>query len=227
MYAERLSDLMSNSFSSLINDDYPDSFTFTLASPTKILEKYGRSSPQFLCSVFLVDSAVGKIVSSLSSLYPSRSLVEIILLGSHSSSRVTIDTRALSDQLNRLLPKQTDITSYYPNLYIDSDNNDLNNICRVLSIELEQSGVDVYCPSYSDSSLLSTNELLTVHTQATASASNTTTIRIANYQITLWTSVGLVLTTLAIVYSLAFMSFKKDTLLYSTFNPNWEERKRK
>jgi hypothetical protein len=28
-------------------------------------------------------------------------------------------------------------------------------------------------------------------------------------------------------YSLGWMQFKRDTLLYSTFNPNWEDRKRK
>jgi len=122
-----------------------------------------------------------------------------------------------------------ELTKYYPNIYIDTTNADLTDICRVLSIELGYSGVDVYCPSFSDaSSLLAPTELLTMHTMATTSSTNsTTTIRIANYQITLWLSIALVLTLLAAIYSLAFMSFKKDTLLYSTFNPNWEERKRR
>jgi len=235
MYADKLSGMISSSLSSLVNDDYPDSFTFTLASPTKILEKYGRSSSEFLCSLYLVDAAVGKIVSQMSSLYPGRSVVEIVLLGSHPSSRLSIDTRTVSSQLNRLLPRQTDVTHYYPNLYVDSDNtnsngvNDISTICRVLAIEMEQSGVDVFCPSYSDSSLLSTTEFLSLHPLATTTTTttNSTTIRIANYQITLWISITLVLTVLAAVYSLAFMNFKKDTLLYSAFNPNWEERKRK
>jgi len=235
MYAEKLNSLISSSFSSLVNDDYPDSYTFTLASLTKILEKYGRSSPEFLSSLYLVDAAVGKIVSQMSSLYPERAVIEIVLLGSHPSSRVPLDIRTVSNQLNRLLPQQSDLTHYYPNLYVDSDsnnnnnnnnNNDVSNICHILSIEMEQSGVEVFCPSYSESSLLATSELLGVHTMATTSY-NSSTIRIANYQITLWISITLVLTVLAVIYSLAFMSFKKDTLLYSTFNPNWEERKRK
>ena len=50
---------------------------------------------------------------------------------------------------------------------------------------------------------------------------------IQRYQISLWVSIGLVLIALSAVYSLAFMEFKKDTILYSSFNPNWEERKRR
>ena len=50
---------------------------------------------------------------------------------------------------------------------------------------------------------------------------------IQRYQIALWVSIGLVVIALAAAYSLAFMDFKKDTILYSSFNPNWEERKRR
>ena len=50
---------------------------------------------------------------------------------------------------------------------------------------------------------------------------------IQRYQIALWTSILLVVIALAAAYSLAFMEFKKDTILYSSFNPNWEERKRR
>ena len=50
---------------------------------------------------------------------------------------------------------------------------------------------------------------------------------IQRYQIALWISVLLVVIVLSAVYSLAFMDFKKDTILYSSFNPNWEERKRR
>jgi hypothetical protein len=50
---------------------------------------------------------------------------------------------------------------------------------------------------------------------------------IQRYQIALWISVLLVVIALSAVYSLAFMDFKKDTILYSSFNPNWEERKRR
>jgi type IV secretory pathway VirB3-like protein len=48
---------------------------------------------------------------------------------------------------------------------------------------------------------------------------------IQRYQIALWVSVALVLTIAAAVYSLAYMSFKKDSMLYSSFNPRWEDKK--
>jgi hypothetical protein len=50
---------------------------------------------------------------------------------------------------------------------------------------------------------------------------------IARYQIVLWFSIAFALVLLFSTYALAFMSFKKDTLLYSTFNPNWEDRKKR
>jgi hypothetical protein len=39
---------------------------------------------------------------------------------------------------------------------------------------------------------------------------------IQRYQISLWVSIGLVVIALSAVYSLAFMEFKKDTILYSS-----------
>ena len=50
---------------------------------------------------------------------------------------------------------------------------------------------------------------------------------IQRYQIVLWFSILISLVAIAAVYQLAFMSFKKDTMLYSSFNPNWEDRKRR
>jgi hypothetical protein len=54
-----------------------------------------------------------------------------------------------------------------------------------------------------------------------------TTVNVFRYQIVLWLSILLALAVIFAAYALAFMTFKKDTLLYSTFNPNWEDRKRK
>jgi len=162
-----------------------------------MLEKYGRSSPQFIASLYLVDAAVGKIVSSMSSLYSDRLVSEIVLLGSHPSYLTSYDTRTVFAQLSRLLPREDNgaLSTHYPNLYIDSSSTDLQDVCRVLSIELQRSGVDVFCPSYFDRSLLVTSELYKTRTLATTSTTtNSTTVNIALYQITLWISIVLVLT---------------------------------
>jgi hypothetical protein len=50
---------------------------------------------------------------------------------------------------------------------------------------------------------------------------------IQRYQIVLWFSIMIALVAIGAVYTLAFMPFKKDTMLYSSFNPNWEDRKRR
>jgi hypothetical protein len=46
------------------------------------------------------------------------------------------------------------------------------------------------------------------------------------YQIVLWFSIVIAFVAVAAVYQLAFMSFRKDTMLYSSFNPNWEGKRR-
>lgn len=48
----------------------------------------------------------------------------------------------------------------------------------------------------------------------------------SRYHIVLWLSLGGVMALVWATYALAFMPFKKDADLYSTFNPNWEHRKR-
>lgn len=50
---------------------------------------------------------------------------------------------------------------------------------------------------------------------------------VQRYQIVLWFSILFAFILFGAVYTLATMSFKKDTMLYSSFNPNWEERKRR
>jgi len=47
---------------------------------------------------------------------------------------------------------------------------------------------------------------------------------VAKYQIVLWISLLMFFLTVYTVYSMAYMNFKKDTIIYSTFNPNWENR---
>ena len=50
---------------------------------------------------------------------------------------------------------------------------------------------------------------------------------IAIYQIVLWTSILLVLVVAGVVYGLLGMENKRDSMLYSRFNPNWADRKRR
>jgi hypothetical protein len=49
---------------------------------------------------------------------------------------------------------------------------------------------------------------------------------IQRYQIVLWFSIVAAFVLIAAVYQLALMAFKKDTMLYSSFNPNWEGKRR-
>jgi len=61
----------------------------------------------------------------------------------------------------------------------------------------------------------------------TTTNSTVTSADIQSYQIILWMSLIMAFAVYWAAYAIGFMSFKKDTLLYSTFNPGWEDRKRR
>jgi len=208
-------------------------YIISFASLTPLIEKYGRSSAEFIGAIYLLDHSIPKILLSFNNLYSGRMVTEIILLGAHPSVRQSVDTRSIFSHLNRLLPNKRDITLYYPSLYINTESSRLDDICHVLSIELHHYDFQVYCPAVADSNtyantMLLATDLSNVRLQGyTNYSSNNDTMTVQHYQLRMWISILMVLFTLAAVYSLAFMTFKKDTLLYSTFNPNWEDRSRR
>jgi hypothetical protein len=68
----------------------------------------------------------------------------------------------------------------------------------------------------------STAVLMQLSAAATVgNSTNPTDKEIQIYQICLWTGAALVAVLALAVYSLAYMNNRKDTMLYSKFNPNW------
>lgn len=90
-------------------------------------------------------------------------------------------------------------------------------------VELAFMGVSPPVLSHNSRRLLSQNG---TDTYGTVTKANVTPGEVDRFHIVLWLSVLISLALLAALYNLAFMSFKKDELLYGTFNPGWEHRKR-
>jgi len=228
MYIESLPTVLSSShtLAALVDDDTPDLISITLTGLTGLIDAHGRSSPQVVAAMYLMDLALPTLLTKLNMVYGGRAVSEVILLGSHPSFGPAIDTRELMATINRLLPAQ-DAKTFFPSLYVDtSSTTSLLEVCQILSVELDNAGFNVYCPQSQQT--LSPTALLEMHTASIPAVIPIVVVTsVFRYQIVLWLCILLALWVLGAAYSLAFMSFKKDSLLYSTFNPSWEDRKRK
>jgi len=225
MYVESLPRaLRSSRLAALIADDTPDMLSITLTGLTGLIETHGRSSHQVVAAMHLVDVALPTLLTKLNLVYGGRAVSEVVLLGSHPSFTEAVDRRDLMATINRLLPAQ-DAKTYYPAMYVDSTSAApaLLEVCQVLKVELDNAGFNVYCPQ----SQPTVSPTVFFETQANAVPVVIAVASVFRYQIALWLCIILALWVFGAAYSLAFMSFKKDSLLYSTFNPNWEDRKRK
>jgi hypothetical protein len=209
----------------LTRDAHPDLFAFSFSSIAPLLEKYGRHSEQFQAALLSLDANIIQTHSRIHQLYNQGATGQIVLLGSHPSLRSAHDSRSVIAQVARLLPGQN--TQSFPALHVEATPSSLVDICDVLSLNLQTSGYSVYCPEAAHVRSLSFTEL-SMSLSAGAVANSTTVGTVVHYQIVLWISLVLFFVIVYVVYSTAYMSFKKDSLLFGSFNPHWEEsRKRK
>jgi len=232
--------LKSPNVKTLVEDDFPDFYSISFTSVNSLTEKYGRHSVEVIGALYLFDKTVKIIHDHFSKLYPHRLLSEMVLLGSHPSSLSVNnpDKRPLFSILNRLLPSQNFFDSgLFPSLYIRGTTEKLDeNYCEILNLQLkeEEIGFEVYClptrPTvhFLEQSIpVSFAEKSTMNSYVDEEDDDEVTVTDADvrkYQIVLWISLLMFFITLFTVYKMAFMTFKKDTLIYSTFNPNWENR---
>jgi len=171
----------------------------------------------------LLDAAVPQLASGLNSLYGGRAVVTVVLMGSHASFIDAADPRDALATVNRLLPSP-DVLNYYPSMYIESGSTAIQDICNVLAVELDAVHFQAYCPRQQIHPQAMFQLMATATTNTTT---NTTVVNVFRYQIVLWLSIVLALAAIGAAYALAFMTFKRDPLLYGSFNPQWEDRKRK
>jgi len=206
----------------LIHDDFPDFFAISFKSIDSLVEKYGRHSTRVIGALYVLDRSIPLLFDRFSQLYPNRLLSEIVLLGSHPNTLSVENSQG--KELISLFNRKEVFAGLFPSLYIP------RGIDKTFSSELERIGFELFSfpsnaksMSYADPvSFYFTEE--TSLSNPSAPSQNVTSAEVAKYQIVLWTSVLLAFVTFFAVYSLAFMSFKKDTLIYSTFNPKWETR---
>lgn len=202
----------------LASDSVPDLYAFSYSGVDGLVSKYGQGSPQFVAALRLMDASVPVFLNQLSLSYNKRIMSQVLLLGSSSSP----DVAQLTELVQKVMPGMKVEQDLLPALYL-KDRTSTYLICQKLTQAAAESQSDfsVHCPK---DVTHHARRLLQVSPGAAAAP---TADDIGRYQIMVWLSIMLAFTVIAAAYSLGFMSFKKDTLLYSTFNPKWEDRKTK
>lgn len=229
---------------SFVKDDFPDTYSISMTTFTGLIEKYGRSSPETAAGLHILDSAVPMLLEKFAALYPDRLLSQVVLMGSHPSTKATVDTRHLFAEVQKLVPTAK-IADTFPVVYLQAGSEGAH-ICKSISMYVKDVTYNIFCPSaqlvsasfneearskstLSLSSKSATQSLYNMPSPSPTTAPTTTQLAedVEVYQIVLWLSILMFFVLLFTVYSLACMSFKRDPLLYSNFNPKWDNRKNK
>jgi hypothetical protein len=210
--------LASNSrLNGLVKDDAPDVFFATFSTLGPMIEKYGADSSKVKATRRVLDASVAVFLRSWAQLYEGKLLTEVVSLGS------PVNMAPALQKVQELAPELTGVADYFPAIYAPQSN---ARLCEAIKTGLKGTSFEATCYSYSVAAAHGRSLLEDTPAPVVTAVGISDTER-NTYQIMVWVSVAGAFVVLFAFYSTAFMSFKKDTLLYSSFNPKWDDRKTK
>eukprot|EP00808_Paulinella_micropora_P032124 g6280.t1 len=210
----------------LVEDDVPDFFAFSAAALSSVGLKSGVDSDRMAGAAHLLDAALPAILQRYLELYPDRMVAEVLLPASQ--PRALSTSSKTLEAISNLVPQVNNLGSQFPQLNFNSATK-LGADCKTLSDSLKSLNYVAYCPE-STNLIATTGANKSVHANVAPYPGNNyqpNMEQIALFQVAFWTSVGLIAILLAAVCCLCNMSYKKDTLIYGSFNPEWNSRKRR
>lgn len=223
-----------------LNDKHQDFISVSFASITSLIETHGREAEQVKGALQLLDAAYPSFMASYASLFnkPASHMQSLILLGSHKSVLDNKDNRQVMKTIAHIVGQsESEVQQHFPNIYMKQHKKNAQKACAQLNKELYALGYFAFCPHEAHSFVSMDATAFTNSTGGNSSSGNSsggnstykypTGAQVRTYQIVLWLCILLVFVIYSAVYALAYMDFKKDTMLYSSFNPNWEDRKRR
>jgi len=205
----------------LVADNAPDAFALTFASLHGLRRKFGAASAEVKVAMRLLDQAVPALVDRFAALYDDSLVAEIVVLG---AERQPFSSNVIAT-LERVMPTEVS-DAFFPAVYASQAGVDMQAVCAALRSEFNGNKEARVVCQQQQASFLSTDAQLFQAAAATANAAPSEA-DIATYQIVLWSSVGLVVALALAINLLCSMENKQDTMLYSRFNPNWADRKRR
>ena len=189
-------------------------------------EKFGATSVEFKVAQQLLDQALPALVDRFAALYSESLVAQLVVLGA-ARSALTPSVRAA---VERVLPTEAS-DEFFPAIYAARPGVDVASVCTALRLEFsEEAVVRVECRPSTEmqgASFVSTDAHAHLMQTGSSTTAAPTDSDIAIYQIVLWSSIGLAGALVLAINLLAGMENKRDTMLYSRFNPNWADRKRR
>eukprot|EP01112_Ceratiomyxa_fruticulosa_P014199 TRINITY_DN4049_c0_g3_i1.p1 TRINITY_DN4049_c0_g3~~TRINITY_DN4049_c0_g3_i1.p1 ORF type:complete len:528 (+),score=127.32 TRINITY_DN4049_c0_g3_i1:1403-2986(+) len=133
----------------LVNDEVPDSITFTFSSLRALAQKYGTTSAKYILAVQLVESAISNTISQISSVYNGRTISEVIFLDPAVN---TPDSQNIKNTVLGIVEAGLQVRElydiHYPRVYLEPSLSmqDHETICALLR-DVLQFFADVHCSS--------------------------------------------------------------------------------
>lgn len=244
-YIHSLPELLHSSqqLTDLVLDSFPDALAINIGSTNAFANSVHGSNQKFEFSLMLLDAALPSFLHRLYALYPNRAIGELVGLGS--PAQVQLDNEnAFAGSIVPFAQFDAQWEQYFPMFYTSTILSE--DSCEQLNKAMQQFGLDAKCMQTTQTQQFheqSADNRAFFESQSTVhvvngvfnSTGNLTYVFIPTYypseggiekfQIVLWVCVLLAVVLAGVIYSSAYMSFKKDTMLYSTFNPRWEDKK--
>jgi len=202
----------------LVADQIPDLVSFAFSSIQAIEKQYGKESQNYVIAVYMLDEMLVQSINELSAMYAGKLSTEVVFLAPSAYEKLNQNkkvSKSVYDLIKKKVKKAT-IDSFFPSIYLLNPNDRLD-VCSLLQASTT---FDVYCPAPSDFDSDEYSEYGFVNQVINNSNnSNTTgTLDAGKYQITLWSSVALILIVWGAVYAMYNMDIGADSMIYRATN---------
>jgi len=194
----------------------PDFYSLGISSLQGLRSKYGVHSVEYRAALFVLDMALSQVVEYLEELYEGRLLAEVLSLPrqdyiSLPNTRDIVDTTKTT-LLFQLADKET-LEKYYPVVYFNKEvmGMEREDACQQLGEALIEVGAEVQC-------LPEPASLRSMRADLGNSTGDGTTKEVETFQIVLWSSILLVLITIAASSVMFTIDASKSTWIYNQHN---------
>eukprot|EP01119_Soliformovum_irregulare_P001350 TRINITY_DN11076_c0_g1_i1.p1 TRINITY_DN11076_c0_g1~~TRINITY_DN11076_c0_g1_i1.p1 ORF type:complete len:516 (-),score=152.70 TRINITY_DN11076_c0_g1_i1:103-1650(-) len=206
--------LNTDAFAHLVADEIPDLYTFTYASLRSLSEKYGRSGPNYIAAQYILDEVVSDVTARFQQMYAGKLSIETLVQKSSISMDMQMDTKTMNLVYERV-EKYLDGTKnqfkmHYPQIYVRSDV-DTDTVCN----QLTDLPFDVQCPE--PRPFASFDDFLIYQSENNGTNNGTVNPDFGaaeSFQITLWSSIILVVALILTLCAMANMDIGNDSMLY-------------
>jgi len=202
-------------FTTLIDDDVPDFFSFSFSGLQLLKEKYGEQSQKLVVAMRLLDEFLSEIVSDLNRLYQSRLVTEILFQDKEVYPKLSSECLKV---LRNYLMSSSDLQLTFPNIYLTRgiSLSERNRLCESLQNNLENAVAVCGADNFVEHQFLHRGFNDISNASNSTNSTGFTNDQIAAFNISLWFSLFLFFSMLAGIYAMMTIGWAvtSDSLLF-------------